>query len=425
MRRLFKVVLPIVIIAASIFVSRQMIATAPEPKRRAPKPVVPVVEVLVIQQGEYQIKVNSRGIIQPRTQSTLVAEVAGRITYVAPSFRNGGYIALDEVLARIDPTEYQFAITNTEASLLGVMARMTELGITEENLKQSITIETEHLALAKNQHHRHQRLQKTGTVARSMMEQSEREYLLRRASLQALRNNLALIPTQRQILVADRKLKQAQLDSAKLNLDRTQIHAPYAGRVLEKEVDLGQSVSKGTNLGTIYATGLVEIRLPVNDKQAAFLDIPNDHAQEGVTQVTLFTTIGQQSYRWQGRIIRAEGAIDASTRQLFLVAQVDNPDTGSADNTPPLKIGQFVEAEIYGQILADVFILPRKAVRAGDEIFLVTADSRIQRHKLDVIWRDKENVVVRSGLKAGDRLSITAIPYALDGAPVKISDSKD
>jgi len=428
MRRLFKVLLPIGIIAAFIFAGKQLIATAPEPKRRTPTPIVPVVEVLNIRQGDYQVKMHSRGIIRPRTQSTLVSEVAGRITYVAPSFRNGGFFELDEVLMRIDPAEYQFAIANIEASLLGVKARITELKITAENLKKSITIETEHLTLAKKQHQRHQRLQKKGTIALSMMEQSEREYLLRQASLQNLNNNLALIPSQHQTLEADRKLKQAQLASATLNLDRTQIHAPYAGRVLEKQVDLGQSVSRGTSLGTVYAVDFVEVRLPITDRQTVFLDIPKNHAPESPPEkaisVTLFTTIAQKQHRWQGRIIRSEGAIDARTRQLFIIAQIDDPYVQSSDGTPPLKVGQFVEAEIYGRILPEVFILPRKAVRPGDEVFLVTADSRILRRKLNVTWRDKDNVIVRSGLKTGDRLSLTVLPYTLNGTQVRVSSAE-
>jgi RND family efflux transporter MFP subunit len=256
------------------------------------------------------------------------------------------------------------------------------------------------------------------------LEQSEREYLLRRASLQSLQNSLQLIPAQRRVLQAELKLKQAQRDMAQLNLTRTQVVAPYTGRVLEKRVDIGQSLSKGTVLATLYAMDSIEIRLPITDRKAQFLSLPEGQGS-GVLSVVLFSKIGEQRYQWKGRIVRTEGAIDSRTRQQFLIAQVDNPYSNASDDRAVLKIGQFVEAEIPGQILTDVFVLPRKALRAGDEVLVITADDRIERRQLKLIWGDKESVVVRAGLVAGDRISLTALPYAPDGAQVKVGGSAE
>ncbi|MCP4044333.1 MAG: efflux RND transporter periplasmic adaptor subunit, partial [Gammaproteobacteria bacterium] len=263
-----------------------------------------------------------------------------------------------------------------------------------------------------------------GTLAQSALEQSEREYLLRRATRQTLNNSLGLIPAQRRALEADLRLKQAQLDSARLDLDRTEIHAPYSGRVLEKGVDLGQSVSKGSVLAGIYAVDFMEVRLPVTDHQAVFLDLPETYADGSTTggylPVKLFA-VGGKRHAWQGRVVRTEGAIDARTRQLFVIAQVDNPYSRHSNGRPPLKVGQFVEAEIRGRLLKDVFVLPRKAVRADDEVLLVTQEDRIQRRGVEVIWRAQDNLIVRGGLEQGDRISLTSLPYAPDGSRVAVA----
>ncbi len=423
MKKLLRTLGPMIVLLLCIAIAIFLIKSAPEAKRRPHKSVVPVVEVFEVEAVDYQIEVKSQGTVMPHIQSTLVSEVAGRVVEVAANFRNGSFFALNEVLVRVDPAEYQLALANIEASLAGVAARLVELETTIENLKKSEAIEKQHLDLAKRQFRRHSKLRKQGTVAQSLLEQSEREYLLRHASLQSLQNSLQLIPTQRRVLEAELKLIETQRASAALNLARTQIVAPYKGRVLEKRVDIGQSVTKGTVLATLYATDSVEVRLPITEQKAQFL-IAEEGAQESVLPVTLFTNWAGRSYSWQGRIVRTEGTIDPRTRQQFLVAQVDTFQPNRASDHA-LKIGQFVEAKIPGKVLSNVFILPRKALRAGNEVLVIGADNRIERRLLNPIWGDKESVVVRDGLAVGERISLTALPYAPDGAQVEVGDSDE
>ncbi len=423
MKRWFRFLAPAAVLAVSVAAGFLLLTTAPKPERKPPSPVLPLVEVMEVLPVDYQVKVASTGTVAPRTQSTLVSEVAGRIVEVAPNFRSGGFFDAGEVLVMVDEAEYLLAVADIEAAIEGVKARLAELDITAENLKKSLVIDTQHLELAQRQFQRNSKLREQGTVAQSVLEQSEREYLASKASIQNLNNSLALIPAQRRVLEAELKLKQAQLGTARLDLERTRLSAPYAGRVLEKQADIGQSVSKGSVLATLYAVDYVEIRLPINDREAAFLKLPAGRTSEvppaDLPEVILAADIGGQRHEWQGRIVRSEGAIDARTRQLFLVAQVDDPYS-SANGRPPLKVGQFVEAEIPGHVLQDVLVLPRKAVRADDEVLVVTPEDRIERRHLEVVWSDQQNVVVRSGLRAGERVSLTALPYAPEGARVAV-----
>lgn len=428
MKQILRLLMPLAVLGGSVAIGFYLLQTAPEPKRRPHNQAAPMVEVLEVQPGSYTVKVKSRGTVTPRTKSTLVSEVAGRIVEASSNFRNGGFFGAREILLSIDPAEYKLAAANIDAELKGVEARLSELELTAENLKMSIDIESRHLELAKKQYRRNGELHKDGTVAKFVMEQSEQEYLTRNASLQSLKNSLNLVPAQRQTLEAERNLKLVQRETAQLDLARTRILAPYAGRILEKQADLGQSVSKGSSLATIYAVDFAEVRLPITDRQSVFLDLPENFREESTPisselPVTLFPVMGGKKDQWQGRIVRTEGTIDTQTRQLFVVAQVDDPYGRQSDGKSPLKVGQFVEAEIQGRTLSGVFVLPRKAVRANDEIFLVTPESRIHRKRVEVAWRDEEHVIVTSGLQPGDRLSLTALPYAPDEAPVTIKET--
>ena len=217
---------------------------------------------------------------------------------------------------------------------------------------------------------------------------------------------------------------EAQLARAQLNLERTRITAPYAGRLLEQSVGLGQYVGAGTVLGRIYAVDYVEIRLPLSNRQLAFIDLPEQYRGDPDhipgPAVTLRARIGATDYHWQGQLIRAEGAIDTQSRQLFVVAQVDDPYGRGPQQRPPLRIGQFVQAEISGRTLTDVIVIARTALREGDQVLLVNNDNLLTRRTVDVIWRDSANVVIGSGLNSGDALVLTPLSTAAEGTPVRV-----
>lgn len=216
---------------------------------------------------------------------------------------------------------------------------------------------------------------------------------------------------------------RAQLERASIDLERTRIRAPYAGRVLEQAADIGQYVSVGTELGRIYATDYVEIRLPLSSRQLGFVALPERYRDdagepEQGPAVTITARIGQSRSEWQGRIVRAEGAIDTESRQLFVVAQVDDPYARGPEGQAPLRIGQFVEAEIAGRRLYDVFVLPPAALREGGEVLLVDSASRLQRRTVSVAWADGEHVVIDGGLARGEVVALTPMSVAANGTLV-------
>ncbi|VAX02691.1 RND efflux system, membrane fusion protein, partial [hydrothermal vent metagenome] len=200
-------------------------------------------------------------------------------------------------------------------------------------------------------------------------------------------------------------------------------------RVLEKKVDVGQYVAPGTVAATIYAMDAAEVRLPLTDSQLAFVDLPGFGEQNSKHQaaVTLRHRVGNRVYQWQGRLVRTDGAIDTASRQLFVVAQIDNPfqyKKQSNGNVPPLKIGQFVEADIQGQQLQDVFVLPRSAVEIGNTVLMVKKDGRIERRAVQVVLRRGEQVIVSAGLQVGERISLTPMPFAHEDTVVAVFGEK-
>lgn len=384
MKRRLAIALPLLVLVVSGVVAYALMETAPVAERRERPVSQPTVEVFPVTPSSYRVDIVTRGTVSPRTQSTLVPGVPGRITEVAAEFRGGGFFEENQLLIRLDPRDYENAVTVARSELAQAQLRLSE--------------ERAQAAQARRDWDKLGEGEEPTPLA------------LRRPQVASARAAVD---------AAKARLRQTQID-----LERTLIRAPYAGRVLDKSADVGQYVTVGTPLATIYAVDYVEIRLPITDEQLAFLELPEQYrgveasGSEGLP-VTLTARVGRLEHRWQGRIVRSEGAIDTRSRQLFVIAQVDDP-YARRDDQPPLKVGQFVEARIDGTELQDVFVLPRAALRGEREVYVVTSESRLERRRLDVVWSDADNVVVAEGLAAGDRISLTALPFAADGVLVRV-----
>ena len=389
MKTFFRFFLPLLVLGLAGSYYQYLINTKPEPPQHKAPQVITNVEATRLKEQSYQVILESRGTVQPRTKTTLIPEVSGTIIEMSPSFQEGGFFEKGDLLLKIDPLNYETAIIVTKAALA-----QAETVIEEEKARAVQAVEN------------WKRLGKTGLPG---------DLVLRKPQLAEANARVAAA--------------KADLIRAERDLERTQIRAPYAGRVLTQEVDVGQYVNPGTTLGLCYAVDYVEIRLPLTNRQLAFIDLPEAYRDEStvsekhsLSEVTLKGSIGAQNAEWKGKIARVEGAIDERSRQLFVVAHVDNPYKKNDAGHPPLKIGLFVHASIKANKLDKVFVLPRKAVRAGNEVILIDKENHIRRQNTKPLWSDENSVIISAnkdgGLESGQVICLTPLAFPADGATV-------
>jgi multidrug efflux system membrane fusion protein len=382
-RKFIKLLLPaVLILAAAGGIGSWMLKHRPKAETQEPEENVTHAEFVHVRKQSFPVTLRTSGEVLPRTQSTLAPQVAGEILKVSPNFRNGGFFAEGEILLELDERDYIAAETETAAALA-----QAETALQMEEARTAQALES------------WRALGKGGTVS-----------------------DLTLRKPQSKEAKAAALAAAARHERAKRDLERTKIIAPYAGYVRTKAVDLGQFVSMGTALGEIFAIDYVEVRLPLDPGDLEFIDLPEAY-REGQTQHTrqpkvILRDPNVPDIHWEGKIVRAEGEFDARSRKLFVIAQVDDPYARSEDGRPPLKIGQFVNAEIEGNRLDDVFVIPEQAVRFGSEIKVIDEENRIRFREAQIIWVELPNVIVRDGLADGDRLCLTALPFAIEGALV-------
>lgn len=437
---LLRSAVPVIILAFAFFTANLIIKSKPEVKRKKPPKQVLTVEVMDLEKSNFQVWLKSYGTIRPRTQSTLIPEVSGRIIKVSEKFRSGAFFEKGDLLLEIDPRNYKstviFAhaewlkaqrdlemeksrINNYETSFFLAASEQAraELNLKEEEAKSKLAIKN------------WQKLGKKGepgvlvlrkpqlTLAQSQLRAAE-------AKVEQSRQDLQLTGAQLRAAEALVVSARAQLKQKEVELERTKIMSPYAGLIKKQLVDIGQYVSQGTILAEIFAVDYSEISLPLTDHQVNFIDLPElyrgGHDIDTSPLVKLIISQGNKKHTFDAHIIRTEGMIDSQTQQIFVIAQINNPYARKKQNIPPLKMGQFVEAEIKGVLLEDVFVVPRSALREGHKVLIVNESDELSERKVNVVWVDNEQAVIKSGINRGERLSLTPVQFLVKNKSMKV-----
>ncbi|AOW76578.1 efflux transporter periplasmic adaptor subunit [Colwellia sp. PAMC 20917] len=378
-----KLLILAVIIGVTLSLVALIYSNPPQSKRAKPsKAPQMTVATKILAPQRYQVMVESFGTVKPRTQSILFAQVAGQITQVSGQFRDGGFFEKGDVLVQLDDRDYRSEVKVSQANLLSANQVLLE----EQARVQQAEADWQRLG--------------NGKVAGVLV--------LRQPQLESAKAK---------VLSA-----QAQLDKAKLSLERTQIVAPYAGRILKKQVDIGQVVTSNSQLATIFAVDYVEIRLPINNKDLSLINLPEvyrDIGEQGNKDDVKISSdlIGHQS--WNGKIIRTESAIDEQSQQLYVVAQINRPYDATTSLGSPIKIGQYVTAQITGKELSNVLVIPSNVIYQGSYVYTVENGLLIRKEVL-LGWQNGKESIVESGLVAGDELVLTSLGQVSSGTPVAI-----
>jgi multidrug efflux pump subunit AcrA (membrane-fusion protein) len=184
-------------------------------------------------------------------------------------------------------------------------------------------------------------------------------------------------------------------------------------------VDMGQFVTRGQSIGTVYATDYVEIRLPISADQLGYLGLPiSTRGQIPMSlrpPVTVAADFGDTRLLWEGQMVRLEAQIDEQSRMLYGVARlrIDNDD-----ESPLLPVGMFVSADIRGRKVDHVIRLPRSAMRDDNEVLVVDAEDRLRFRRVSLLRLEHDDILVSEGIEDGELVCISPMQTVVDGMRV-------
>ncbi len=433
---LLKIVLPVLLLVATFFIGNYLVETGPKAKKKAGSERIPVVEVVPLKRQDYTVTVKASGVVKAGVQSNLVAEVSGRVLQVADDFKEGSYFKKNTVLVTIDKENYVNAVSIAKSDVVANQASLKQILEEQKSTQRSILLAKKNLALGKKEVLRLRGLWKKRLIARSLLDAEEQKMNQLQQKLQDLQGKENAYASRRLALEAKIQSARARLKQEQLNLARTTVRAPYAGRVLKKHVDIGQFVSTGTVLGQIYASDYVNVELPLSLSQYALLNIPeafqNDGAKKGSKNkkfplVTFHHKDGVHNNRWKGRIVRSSAALDTQSRQITVIARIDKPFEKKPGASAPVRIGQYLTARIQGKTFKNVFVLPPSAVRHNREILLLK-DGKVDIVPINVLVNTSDVVVVdvqdTTRKISGGQLITTGLAQAIQGMKVISLDNK-
>ncbi|MCF8128367.1 MAG: efflux RND transporter periplasmic adaptor subunit [Deltaproteobacteria bacterium] len=386
-KRFIQISLTIVVIALGAFGMIKLTESKQQMKKRKTVTPVPMVRTMVVQTASKAMVIRGEGTVRPFDEVDLAPQVSGKVVFLSPSMINGGAFRKGDTLLRIEPEDYRLAVTLQQSKI--------------KNAQSLLKMAEEETAAAKEEW-------------RQLHEDDGKES----------KEPPPLVLKQPQLAAARAKLEadKADLRNATLSLERTEIKAPFNGRVEVEDVGLGQYVRAGEELATLFSTDVAEIVVPLEDESLFWFHIPGFTPGEGPGALaTIRANFAGRSCTWEGRVVRAEGKMDERTRMVRVVVRVENPYAAK----PPLAIGLFVTVEIKGREIPDLAVIPRSALHQGDTVWLVDSDDRLHFQKVQVARIDGEQVQVREGLKTGDRVVISPLKTVTEGMTIRPVPQKE
>lgn len=414
----------VIVLVVSMAVAVLFIKTRPHPRQKIAEDVVPLVETVEARKISPNMIVKAYGTVRSGENLILTAEVKGKIVEMAPGFEEGGTFPKGSFLMRIDPRNYALNIERLNSETARLDAESARILQEQENLRSTFRIAEEEMRLARAEYDRNLSLAKRNVVSQNQIDQARQKWLVSRKKVQETENALALIKPGVDLLEAQRRNVLVQLKEARLALEKTVIRAPFDSRVEKKLVETGQYVNAGERLANIYNVGIMEVEVNILPRDVVWLHF-NPEMSVGFKEnapakarITFDTPV--KKLVWDGFVSRVKGQMEETTRTLPVVVQAKNSHPGHGHMILP---GMFVNVEIVGKKVEDLFFLPRKAVREDGSVYVVK-DGEIRSRPVKIVRRVGNHVYVREGLSDGDRV-VTLFPGVVsEGMKVRVSNSE-
>jgi RND family efflux transporter MFP subunit len=369
-----KILYPVLVLVAGVLLAIIIGNSEPEMSIEAYEPMARTVRVTEVRAGAEYLTIKSQGSVQPRSQSELIPEVSGRVNWISPSLVSGGAFKLGDTLLSIDDADYA---SLQQRSMAALDRSEVEFAHAEDELDRLTSLHKRQLA-----------------------------------SQQQLDN------ARRTAKVAEANLREARasLEQATRDLERTRLIAPFTGFVRSEQVDVGQFISRGQSIGTLYASDFVEVRLPISADQLRYLGLPISTRglipEELRPPVTIAADFGDARLLWEAPLVRLEAEIDERSRMLYGVAQLEIEEN---DESPFLPVGMFVQANIRGSLVENIIRLPRSAMRDNNQVLVVDSNNQLHFRQVSLLRLEHDDILIREGLEDGERVCVSPLQTVVDG----------
>lgn len=375
-----RALLPFLVIVISLVLTFVLVKSRKTPKPHEAPHLGPLVEVGILTKADRQILISGTGSAQSRYEVSITPQVKGRVSKLSPQMVAGGTFQKGELLFAIEDVDYQLAIAHAQATLAQAELEL----LRNENLAD----------LARKEWH-------------SLNSESDLEP-----------NPLVVYEPQLKSARALRDAAQANVKQAELNLERTRVFAPFDCYVRSEQLEIGQFLNAGAPVATVAGIDQIEIVVPLPLEEIVWIQVPRKGTKQRGSLAKVELQSGGRTFHWQGEITRSLGEIDPRNRMARVVVTVNDPfteDTEKANLLNDLLPGMFVNVQILGEELSDIISVPRGAMHDNDTIWVIDDENRLHIREVDILRRERDEVLIRSGLDANEKIVLTNLSGAAEG----------
>lgn len=333
------------------------------------------VRVATVSQGDFPVELKALGTVTAYNTVNIRSRVDGELVKLL--FKDGQQVKAGDLLAVIDPRAYEIALQQAQGAL---QERQAQLRNAELDLK------------------RYRGLYDEDSIAKQTLDTQEALVNQYRGGLKSL---------------------QADVATARLNLDFTQVRAPISGRLGIRQADVGNLLSSGDALPLVVITQTLPI--------AVMFTLPEAELPAVVQQLRGGETLTVEAWDRSEKLKLAEGElesvdnlIDTATGTIKLKARFANAEELLFPN-------QFVNVRLRVKTLQDVTLMPSAALQfgaSGTFAYVVDADDKVQLTPISIGASDGVVTVVEQGLKPGDRLVQEGTDRLRSGNKVEVISDK-
>ena len=368
------------------------------------------------------------GKIAPKIEWKAIAEVTGKVVYRHPRLEKGQVLQAGTEILRIDPLDYELKLVQAQADLKSAQTSLAKLYQEEDNLKQTLKIESNRLVISNKELQRKQNLRKKGLTSQSDVDQQEQSALSQRKLVLDIENQIGLMPDEKRVAEALVKVNTSKVEEAHRSLEKTIIKLPYDLRIAAVDIEQNQVVNLQQTMVTAHGMDVMEVeaQLSIHDMHTLASSLGEFNRDEsGIPQpdmtfinASIELSSGNMKATWPAKVSRISETVDPNQATAGVILEIKQDYRNLNPNSvPPLVNGMFVRAFIEGQANPS-WVIPERALH-GDKIYLMDEANKLTIQPVTVLYRRDNQVIIDGDLSQGDKLILNDLLPAINGMLLK------
>ena len=370
------------------------------------------IDAVVAKRTSFPLRTEATGRLAPWTRTTVSAEAGGLVR--ERLVEEGDRVEEGDLLVRLDDRDAQIELAEAEAELTEARVEYA-VNTQEDNPPVSETPDTTAVVEAREELREAEEAFDRGEMTQRELEQARRAY-------ESARVRAGLDREAVQAATAGLTQAEQRVERARLELDRSRVEAPFAGRVANLEVETGQNVGAGEEVLTLLDDRPMKVTIDVLEEDLVRI-------QEGASVQIDVPALGAAAP--DDELVPARPTIDG---EVYAINPLVDPETGTGRITVTvpnpddrLGAGLFATVRLETDRLEDRLVVPADAVlvRQGRDLVFVIENGRAQWEYVEVGARSGDYVEIIDGVSPGDTVAVDGHFALAHDAPVEVDAVRD